>query len=837
MLKELHALSYKDKGVAEKQCHNQFICLSQKMKLDHLIKLSNGLFEELHKQFEYIHALLRDPIDAVAGPISEIQSTNNEFIRLLRCCLKMLQFLESDTNFLWEKCRILFKVLDRVCPPSLMLDSHDCSIRTTKNSFSLCCNHIFGEINEESDQLFNFFSSILEVFIVEFLENEALRKHLFLFYVSSPEFEKICLCRNTHADNCTVLKLVSSHFLLLVKNGLDFSRFLNLLSDSSYFDKMTPAISVDASLKFISSDFILSLPHILQAHLILLASRCVNTHLPIDDRKPNNLQMSCHTNPFELSIKLYLAYLYALQFCEAIMGTNVRLNLDANEFFSISNVHKMNWDKLTQQLSDLVDLSHLQSESALFGTNSKVLEYSASYIHGDHPLIDQLCKEATWLVVVYMVENIFPSKFRVQGLNGNKERLPQEVYCLAAAMNLMNSSLLHIIKHSTQTGFYDEMQMSRDCPPYIRYECLSQLANILSATGCGAEQQVQKFLCDMFEDYGGMHLEIKIILAHISSLLIFSFSRKLDFLWKCCISMMMTLMNLLLFEERNLGLSKIFKSTQSHPRMDDQGLTYRSSSVIIAANMEKARMHFLKKIHVQENSAEGIEEINAHKRQENVCHGERFAECFPSFHRNPSEWEDLIDFMECSPEKDYSLYLKNLKKFNEWKQKRIALLKHQKMTRSSFGKVWKNILRTRTGTCKRAKVKSRDQQSRIHGMECTKDQGSALKDFVEPIENIMHGMLEVKAQEQPLRTSDLECIEDWGAHETQGHASSSGHANRTGLVDLVEPIDCRPGKKMQGKAGLLKRESKGRAVAIASNYNLRPRFKNTVCNFNHLKEA
>ncbi|KAK8916252.1 hypothetical protein KSP39_PZI022333 [Platanthera zijinensis] len=881
LLKELDPYELQGQVFTENRYHNPSVA---KVKSDVLIMLSDSLFEELLKQFENIQALLKCSVDGVVEPNPESEFTKDEFIVLLRCCLMMVQFLEFDTSILWEKCGVLLKILGNVCPLSLGLDSHDCSSVTTINPFSQCCSNFLGRINDESYEMLKFFSMILEVFIAVFSENVGLRKNLILVYNLTSNSEKLCSCRNADSDSFNLLVLVSCHFLFSVKNGLNFSRFLHLLSGSSYLDKMTPVISLNANLRLINAPFILSAPRILQAHLILLATRCIAYHPPFDGRKSDTPIMSYYTNIFEFSVNLYVSYISTLQLDDALFRANVGSNFGVIAPIRDPIAHRMTWDELTHQANYLADLAHFLSESIPSDTKSEVLAYSATYIRADHPLIDELCKEATYLVVDYMLENILPRNVWEQGQNENKERLPQELYCLAAAINLMNSLLLHIISQSTQTGCHDKVSR----PSCITYDCLSLSASITRVSGCGTDQQVQKFLHDMFGDYGGIHMELKFMLAHISSLLVFSLRRKLDFLWKGCLSMMMTLINLLLFEERNLGLSKIFKLVQSHPTMSDKGPIYRSTSVMIAANLQKAKMLYLKnKIkcgHVEENrtnatprsevdqpsgisSVEGTEERWVQGNQGNAGHGERFTKCIPNFHKNPTEWNDLIDFIECDPEKDYLLWLSNRKKFNKWKQEKIALLKLQKR---SFGIAYHLNSRARTGAGESVKVKSQEQRSRklsaksikVREMHESKRQASSadpleLEYLVEPIEcrseNEKHGEAEVhkekkrkktafatvkdyslrsrlgadksirvKSQDQQSRISGVECVEDREVHETKGQALS---ADSSKLEDLVEPIE---GWSENGKHGeaevLMKRtKSKRKTFAIVKVYNLRSR--------------
>ncbi|PKU63407.1 hypothetical protein MA16_Dca010017 [Dendrobium catenatum] len=401
-----------------------------KMKSGHLIEVSNVIFKELLRQFENLNFFLRCPLDGVSGLNSKVQCTIEGFIVLLRCCLKILQFLEFDMSFLWEKCGYLLKIIGKFCPENLVLSSHGCSVVSARDPFSQCCSSL-GGISEEADPLLSLFPLIFEflhgirnrvilthvlvihmtvyeiaigglssssevtfepkVFIVEFSENLRLRKHLISVNVLTANSGKLCACRYTQARTCIFLELVFGHFIQLIRNDLDYSRFLHSLSGSSDIDRMIPDISLDASLKLISSPFMLSAPFILQAQLILLASRCVSTHLPIEGRKSDTSAISCYIDPFEISVKLYLSYLSTLQLDAVILGANGRSNHGVKALFpSGSSILKMTWGKFTHQANDLVDFSHLYSEGVLSGTKSDVIAFSAAYIRGNHPLIDQL---------------------------------------------------------------------------------------------------------------------------------------------------------------------------------------------------------------------------------------------------------------------------------------------------------------------------------------------------------------------------------------------------------------------------------------------------------------
>lgn len=54
-------------------------------------------------------------------------------------------------------------------------------------------------------------------------------------------------------------------------------------------------------------------------------------------------------------------------------------------------------------------------------------------------------------------------------------------------------------------------------------------------------------------------------------------------------------------------------------------------------------------------------------------------ECFPEFRQNPSEWDDVVDFIECKLGKDYSSWLKKerfkMRKYERRCKKKIVTKK------------------------------------------------------------------------------------------------------------------------------------------------------------------
>lgn len=170
LLKELRANGLQRQGRYREGRLHSFYSSIATMKSDHLIELSNILFEEFVRQSENLDALLRGPLDGVLVLDLKVQFTREGFILLLRCCLMMLQFLEFDMSLVWEKCGVLFKVLGKLFTQNVASNSYGCSVMSARDSFSQCCSCFLGGINEEADQLLNFYPLILEVILCQLFQ-------------------------------------------------------------------------------------------------------------------------------------------------------------------------------------------------------------------------------------------------------------------------------------------------------------------------------------------------------------------------------------------------------------------------------------------------------------------------------------------------------------------------------------------------------------------------------------------------------------------------------------------------------------------------------------------
>lgn len=661
-----------------------------KVKYTDIIGLANLLYEELHKQFEHIFfGTSYLPFIVVSDQkgrlISDMKLLPEKFILLLRCFMIILRFLEFDLTILSERCQILVAILRKLCPPNSLPNFPHCSL------------HPDDMTTSSADQSVDLFSLVLEVFVDELFLHPEMRKHFTLTDSVSSSNEKLFVSHSYHGDIHSILELVSSHFLLSVGDDLSFKRFISSLSWSNEVGGVIHELSPDSALQLLGQFIMFSAPLLLQTHLILLASRCIGIHMPADSSKSDVLQMNRYILAFELSANLYERYMPALSFTDNIIGEKREASTCDKGISFDFYVRTMTYNKLNHQIEKLIDFCHMHTNGLFSGTTDDILKGSIAYIKENQHFINETFREKTCLILRYIITATL--LWENETSHEDEESFQQEVFCVAAVLKLMSSSLLHIIWLLTQDGTLGGMKKARKHDAHCK-----EYDFILGITSCfrnySGNQDFQKFIFDdVMGANTGRHRETMLMLSHFSSVLLFSRRKKIDFLWKGCIFMLMSLLNLFIFEDGNLDafaqlLSHRGKASSFHSSQD---LVRRRSSVRIASNLKKARdeIKYPKyEDHWMSNGGisglephDGVtnfsnilptkdrEKQNTYMTEAITCNGKSFLKCLPGHNDDHTGWEDLEDFIECKPGKDYSSWLKKRERFRKWKHKKMAVPK------------------------------------------------------------------------------------------------------------------------------------------------------------------
>ncbi|ONK61659.1 uncharacterized protein A4U43_C08F32250 [Asparagus officinalis] len=655
-----------------------------------IIDLSNLVFEELHKQSEQLLSGTSNisrvaALDENGRLTSDSKLSQDDFLLLLRCSMILMRFLELDLMLVLERCRILVAVLGKLCPifsPLQFTNESACHV---------------DAITPEGGISSSFSSSILEVFLDELLMHDELLKHFIMTTCASATAKKLFLS-HCYGDIQAIMELVSSHFLLSVQSESTFDSFIMSLSWSYDVDNHVPIIGLASVLVLMGYPVISSAPVLLQAHLILLASRCIGIHVPADTKNLDTLDMNLYILAFELSIKLYLGFMPFPNFFDNTRDESESSVYIKGQLFC-SFIQPSTNSKLKQQIDMFIDFWNLPLHQLYSESKVDMLSKAISYIKGNQDFIDEMFRDEACTILTCVVESILPGESEWSHEGG--EMIQQEICYIAAALKLMSSSALQIVWFLKQNGYAGAMDnTSKENLHCKEYDFISRIIRCFG--NCGVDPHIEKILSFLVEITTGAGKESMKMFLHLASLLSYSFSKKIDFLWKGCIFMLIPLMNLIILEEGNLDAFRPLICNKKGPTSQAEILkdsSHKSSSIAIASKLKKVRDQ-IKHLRHENNRlgsgeitemADPMYESNASKElktdgvqkhatlndEANTCTGEIFLECLTPYHKNNSNVEDLVDFIECKNGKDYSSWLENRARFRKWKYKRVSSIKHQ----------------------------------------------------------------------------------------------------------------------------------------------------------------
>ncbi|KAJ0974233.1 hypothetical protein J5N97_016198 [Dioscorea zingiberensis] len=683
-----------------------------RIKFSEITCLSNFLFQKLSSDFELLisGSGFCPPSTASEGKNLlklDDSTSNEEFLLLLRCCMIMLDFLEFDQSLILEKCQILNAILRKLGHP-LDLFSYRCHseleiVEKVTGSEGLVlhqCTLAHGGMTFAADALPSVSCRILEVFIHDLLLHRQLRKHVVITDYVTGTPDKLFVSHCNPGDLSAIFEVISFHFLLSVCDERAFMKFIQSLSWSTEVLE-TAELSVAATLALLGIPAMFSAPYMLQAHVILLASKCIGIQMPNNDRKLDVAIFECCMSAFELSVNLYARYISALDSTE-FPSRDEEAAICSKELSFGSCIQPITRDRINLQIQNLVDFCDTHFSGFLSRNEVQFLNSSVSYIRENQQVIDKSCREEGSLILNCLVSRILSNEAAKNTMPHKDGRILQVECCLAAVLKLMSSSLLKILCVLKQNSYLGGKRtpMHNYCSAY---EFIMGVIN--SFEKYGAHRHVKNIVFGEYDTQTGSCNVIKLMLEHFSSLALYSFNRRLIFLWNGCIFMMMTVMNLFQFEKDKfdafsqfLGYTHETSTTQFSAPKSVQDKDLQNSSLNIASNMQSIRKLYSSNqanpspcgdecvdIGRSSKSDEQLDNIDTSGEEHacttdeaDICNGKIFVDCLSEYQNNPSEWDDLVDFIECRPGKDYSKWLKSWKNFRKWQTEKTAVVKQQR---------------------------------------------------------------------------------------------------------------------------------------------------------------
>lgn len=426
----------------------------------------------------------------------------------------------------------------------------------------------------------------LQVFIHDLLLHQQFRKHVVITDYVTEMPAKLFASHCDPGDLSVILEVVSFHFLLSVCDERASLRFIQSLSWSTGFLETTE-LGVSATLALFGIPVMFTAPYILQAHLILLASKSIGLLMPNDDGKPDDATFESYMSAFELSVNLYGRYMSVLESTELPSRDEVATSSLKEPNFG-SYIKLSTKDKINVQIQNLVDFCETHLSGFLSGNMDQFLNDSFSYISENQQIIDLSCREKGSLMLNCLVSNILSKQTAMNKMPRKDGRILQVECCLAAVLKLMSSSLLKILWFLKQNSCLGGKRTPTDnhCSEY------KFVTSVIHSFGkYNAHRYVKNILFNECDALTERHKEIELLFEHLSSLALYSFTRRLTFLWNGCIFMMMTITNLFQFEkDKFVALSQLLGYT--HENSKTQFSAPKSLQVAVFIILRVSLFHF-----------------------------------------------------------------------------------------------------------------------------------------------------------------------------------------------------------------------------------------------------
>lgn len=336
-------------------------------------------------------------------------------------------------------------------------------------------------------------------------------------------FARAPLCQGDHN---LVLELVCRHFISSLEGEIEV--FWSALSWSGNDSQGSPEISLQGALALIHRTCLFLLPTVVQAHLLLLVSRCIS------DRNVN-----LHLLAFEHAMNLYVRYLPALHIFNRTGGVKPPWSRVVKEIPLCCCITDATEQKLRNKITGLLSFCQLHS-----GDDLPINENDIDRLIEEHRhILHEKFRQESSMVVKDILLNILHCA-KQKDVHESDTSVSDEIICLAAVLRVMTSSLLHILHSVSQMASAGDKEN-------VNYATLCTGYNFIYDSICllGQHEANELFRYDLI----GMPVDRErasiIMLAHFATMSLFCVRKRLGFLWKGCVVMMIMSMNLIAEEE------------------------------------------------------------------------------------------------------------------------------------------------------------------------------------------------------------------------------------------------------------------------------------------------
>ncbi|KAI3995408.1 hypothetical protein MKX01_025618 [Papaver californicum] len=599
------------------------ISLCPGSKLTDIRRISSFLFEELSRRFD--HLLSNILCSNSRGPLQGLTL-------LLRCCISMLHLLEFDQSLLIEKCQILLSILGTI-------GGKDCN-------------------TSASGAFLPVLRSIIEVFINEFLVHKKVGDYFTMVETISSTSDKLFMRPLNIGSSNVVLEWISSHYLLSVSDQPTFENsfeaFLLLYNENPAFLDL---ISLNAAMQLLSTVLVYSPPQILQAYIISLVCRCSFINMAYENQESDPKLVNWYISAFEISMDLYSRNMSSLQLgddpeepkCGSDFSDKSCTAGGLSHLSFESHIRSVLYSQLKVHTTNFAESIH-DSPSK---TKSDLMNTCTAYMKENQNILNESCRDESFSVLCYIISRILSGDIGVNKLWKKGNISQQDMYLLSSTVNLMSCSLLQTI-WSMQKRSLGNLIRLKDYSQCKEYDMIVSIISCFQQ--CSISQPMKTLVSDLMAHYPARHKYSKMMFMHFAGLLLFSFEAGIEFLSKSCIFMLMTLMNLFIFEEGNLDALKqathLVDESLSSSNKSLLVFAPRSSTFLIASNFQKFQR---------------INEPIQSEDSRTTCKGDEYLNCKEVLgKKRPRDYDELADFVECKRGKNYSKWHKHKDKHRKY---------------------------------------------------------------------------------------------------------------------------------------------------------------------------
>ncbi|GKV35236.1 hypothetical protein SLEP1_g43537 [Rubroshorea leprosula] len=724
---------------------SDFLSMEFKITYEDVHAMSDILFEKLDVKFNEFFLALHDVSLSQASGQSifhwDVNAAIEEITLLLRCCIVIFTLLGFDicTKLVFEKGQVLLSILRRLFSVKLRRgtwESHkdfqksvsyehvnsDGGCTTVDEDFVASISFL-----EQPDPCHALLCALLEVFADELLKHKSASQYLLRVDSFSSPTEIMFMRDVGHGDDIgCVLEVISAHLILSVSDEQAFESFLSKLfwQQSNY--SRIPEMSLDTALSLLFEPIIMTAPKNFQAYLILLVCDVIGISKPSKHIIPDVRRlMGFYLKAFEGSVFLYKRQMSNLDLDghpivgddSFVKSSNIASKFEMDfESYLLSATRK----KIDHLITNSNELWNLYLSNTSRTTKSDLVTASIAYVKESLNVFDESFRDHI-LSILSCVILLASSDGVDDFLLHRKDTSPQDIFLLASILKLMSCTMLQALWCLTNGGNSGPLKTLKEVSSRKEYDtmvatfdCFQQFSICLP---------IQKFLRDIMEIQPMRHKKSKWMLFHISALLSLSYVAGLPFLVKDCIFMLMILLDFFLFEEGNLDAlgpllgsksnSSMFKSFDNvgepeYLNETAEAVVDRKRSQAVALKFQKIRTLYLGtnmlrtcNQRAQDEQPENLEKSPIVNHQESslgiveenlsgTCNGEIFLKCVLEGPQKLSDFDDLVDFIECKEGKDYSEWLMDREKFRQrWQYEKKAKLRWKRKQRIRKNNLWK----------------------------------------------------------------------------------------------------------------------------------------------------